>query len=71
MKPLILRTIPNDDGVTEVHVGTADYGSAAVHVAPGMENHPDIGALYEHVQNLGTTAYTAVRKSRRDEQRGK
>ena len=68
---LVLGTEDQGDGHTVVTVATSRYGQARVMVAPGMLDHPDIGALYAHVEDMEHTAFTARRRSRRDERRSR
>lgn len=69
--PPILAKKPLADGSTAVTVGTVDYSQAQVVIAPGLIDSPDIAALYDHVSDMRTHAYTARRVGRKDEKRGK
>jgi hypothetical protein len=66
---VVLATSDDGDGFHTVTVGTDTYGQAHVVVPAGAIDHPDIDALYTHVQNISRTAWTARRQSRRDEKR--
>lgn len=69
MRPVLLATRDNGDGTSMVTLGTAAYGQASVTVRNDQLDTPEVWDLYEHVANLDQTAYTAVRRSRRDEKR--
>lgn len=66
---LVLSRTSNGDGTTTVVVGTANWGQGYVTVDDAALDDPATEALYEHVANIDRTAYTAVRRSRRDAQR--
>lgn len=68
-QPIVLQAVDNGDGSSNVTISTANYGQATVVVRNDQLNTPETRQLYEHAANLGTTAYSAVRRSRRDQQR--
>lgn len=68
-RPIVLKVVDNRDGSSNVTISTANYGQATVVVRNDQLDTPETQQLYEHAANLGTTAYSATRRSRRDEQR--
>lgn len=69
IRAVVLKTVDNNDGSSTVTIGTSAYGQATVIVRNDQLATPETQLLYDHVANLDQTAYTAVRQSRRDQQR--
>ena len=65
----VLSRVSNGDGTTTVTVNTANWGQGQVIVDDAALDDPATEALLDHVANIHETAYTAVRRSRRDAQR--
>lgn len=65
----VLKVTDNHDGTSTVEVGTVTWGQAQVVVPTHMLGTDAVEQLYDHAADMGVSAYTTPRVSRRDERR--